>query len=43
MAEAQDAPLIRINPREPDVRPGQGVGIAAGALDALRRLRDTLA
>lgn len=43
LCEAQDAPLIRINPREPDVAPGAGVGIAAGALDALRRLRDALA
>jgi NAD-dependent SIR2 family protein deacetylase len=43
MGEAQGVPLIRINPREPEVRPGQGVGIAAGALDALRDLRDTLA
>jgi NAD-dependent SIR2 family protein deacetylase len=43
MGESQGAPLIRINPREPGVRPGQGVGIAAGALDGLRRLRDARA
>jgi NAD-dependent SIR2 family protein deacetylase len=43
MGEALGVPLIRINPREPGVLPGQGVGIAAGALEALRRLRDALA
>jgi NAD-dependent SIR2 family protein deacetylase len=31
------APLIRINPREPDVPPGH-VGIAMGALDAIQRI-----
>jgi NAD-dependent SIR2 family protein deacetylase len=43
MCESQGAPLIRINPREPDVEQGKGVGIASGALDALQRLRDVLA
>jgi NAD-dependent SIR2 family protein deacetylase len=42
MCEAQGAPLIRINPRAPDVAPGNGIGIASGALDALWRLRDAL-
>jgi NAD-dependent SIR2 family protein deacetylase len=40
MCEAQDAPLIRINPREPAVPSGKDVGVAANALAALRRLRD---
>jgi hypothetical protein len=40
--EAQAAPLIRINPREPQVPSAGDVGIAAGALDALRRLREAL-
>ena len=43
LCETQRAPLIRINPREPAVAAGSGVGIAAGALDALRRLRTALA
>ena len=30
--------LIRINPREPEVERGRGVGLALGALDALRRI-----
>jgi hypothetical protein len=38
MCESQGAPLIRINPREPHVIPGNGVGIALGALDALLTL-----
>lgn len=42
MCERQGAPLIRINPREPDVVRGRGIGIAAGALHALRALRDGL-
>jgi NAD-dependent SIR2 family protein deacetylase len=42
MCEAQGAPLVRINPREPDVRPGRGVGVAMGALDALVTLRALL-
>jgi NAD-dependent SIR2 family protein deacetylase len=40
--ESLGAPLIRINPREPGVGGAQDVGIAAGALDSLRRLRDSL-
>lgn len=43
MCEHQGEPLIRINPREPRVAPGAGVGIAAGALEALRGLRELLA
>jgi len=43
MCERQGAPLIRINPRDPEVEHGQAVGIAAGALDALCGLRDQLA
>ncbi|MCS0587781.1 NAD-dependent deacetylase [Massilia norwichensis] len=42
MCESQNAPLIRINPREPEVRSAQDVSIAAGALDVLRRLCITL-
>ena len=42
MCAAQGAPLIRINPREPHVAPGQGVGIALGALAALTSLRASL-
>jgi NAD-dependent SIR2 family protein deacetylase len=42
MCESQGAPLIRINPREPHVAPGRGVGIALGALDALLGLRTLL-
>jgi len=43
LCETQHAPLIRINPRESKVASGRDVGIAAGALEALRRLRETLA
>ena len=43
MGEAQRAPLLRINPREPDVAPGRGIGIPLGALDALLALRARLA
>jgi NAD-dependent SIR2 family protein deacetylase len=42
VCEAQGAPLVRINPREPDVRPGRGVGVALGALAALAALRAAL-
>jgi NAD-dependent SIR2 family protein deacetylase len=42
MCEAQGAPLIRINPREPQVPSPRDVGIAGGALATLRRLRDIL-
>jgi len=42
MCESRRAPLIRINPREPRVGSGKGVGIAAGALDTLRLLRAVL-
>jgi NAD-dependent SIR2 family protein deacetylase len=43
MAEAQRAPLVRINPREPDVAPGRGIGVPLGARDALLALHDRLA
>lgn len=43
MCASQGAPLVRINPREPGVASGKGVGIAAGALDALQRLHAALA
>jgi len=43
LCETQHAPLIRINPRAPALASGPGVGIAAGALEALRRLREALA
>ena len=42
LCESQGAPLVRINPREPDVRPGRGVGVALGALEALVSLRALL-
>jgi NAD-dependent SIR2 family protein deacetylase len=42
MCEDRNAPLVRVNPREPEVRRGTGVGIAAGALDALLGLRELL-
>jgi NAD-dependent SIR2 family protein deacetylase len=38
--ESLRSPLIRINPREPRVARGGDVGIALGALEALRRIRD---
>jgi len=40
-SERQRCPLIRINPREPEVH-GQGVGIALGAAEALRRIEALL-
>lgn len=40
--ESLRAPLIRINPREPHVSRPSDIGIASGALDALRRIRDAL-
>ena len=42
MCESQGAPLIRVNPREPHVAAGKGVGIALGARDALLVLRTLL-
>jgi NAD-dependent SIR2 family protein deacetylase len=42
ICEAQGAPLIRINPREPRVAAGKGVGIALGALESLLTLRALL-
>ena len=43
MGEVLRRPLVRINPRAPHVAPGRGVGIAGGALDTLRQLREMLA
>jgi NAD-dependent SIR2 family protein deacetylase len=42
MCESQGAPLVRINPREPQVPSANDIGIAMGALDALRRLHQVL-
>lgn len=42
LCESSNAPLIRINPREPDVASPRDVGIASGALEALRRLGQAL-
>lgn len=42
LCEGQRAPLVRINPREPHVAAGTGVGIPLGALAALQALRDLL-
>jgi NAD-dependent SIR2 family protein deacetylase len=39
LASAATGALIRINPREPRIRHGRGVSIAAGALETLERLR----
>jgi NAD-dependent SIR2 family protein deacetylase len=41
LASASDGALIRINPREPEVRHGRGVSLPMGALDGLTQL-DTL-
>ncbi|GAA4290994.1 NAD-dependent deacetylase [Actinokineospora soli] len=43
LASAASGALIRINPREPDVRHGRGVGIPMGAAEALTGLRKRLA
>jgi NAD-dependent SIR2 family protein deacetylase len=42
LCASQRAPLVRINPREPDVAPGHGVGVALGARDALLTLHALL-
>jgi NAD-dependent SIR2 family protein deacetylase len=42
MCESRGAPLVRINPREPEVHSARDIGIAAGALDTLQSLRETL-
>jgi hypothetical protein len=43
LASAANGALIRINPREPEVRHGRGVSLPMGAVEALtelaRRLR----
>lgn len=36
--ERQDCPLIRINPREPELRESDGVSVAMGASDALEAI-----
>lgn len=38
LARRQHWPVIRVNPDEPDVRDGEGVGLAMGALDAIECL-----
>lgn len=38
LASAATAALVRINPREPEVRHGRGVSLPLGALDALTRI-----
>ncbi|MGW5747264.1 SIR2 family NAD-dependent protein deacylase [Amycolatopsis sp. NPDC003861] len=38
LASAATGALIRINPREPEIRHGRGVSIAAGALETLKAL-----
>ena len=38
LASAATGALIRVNPREPEIRHGRGVSIAAGALDTLQQL-----
>jgi hypothetical protein len=38
LAAAATGALIRINVREPQVRHGRGVGLAAAAAETLRRL-----
>ncbi|MGW5050535.1 SIR2 family NAD-dependent protein deacylase [Actinokineospora sp. NPDC004072] len=42
LASAATGALIRINPREPEVRHGRGVGLAMGAAEALAELRKRL-
>ena len=38
LASAATGALIRVNPREPEIRHGRGVSIAAGALETLTAL-----
>ncbi|MFC4003935.1 NAD-dependent deacetylase [Prauserella oleivorans] len=38
LASAANGALVRINPREPEVRHGRGVSLPLGALDALSRI-----
>jgi hypothetical protein len=42
MCEARGAPLVRINPRAPQVASGNGVGVRLGAREALLALRALL-
>ena len=42
LASAASGALIRINPREPEVRHGRGVGLPMGAAEALTELRKRL-
>ncbi|MFD2460977.1 SIR2 family NAD-dependent protein deacylase, partial [Amycolatopsis samaneae] len=42
LASAATGALIRVNPREPEIRHGRGVSIAAGALETLTALDELL-
>jgi len=42
MSERQRAPLVRINPRAPQLDGCAGVGLALGALDALERIEQAM-
>ncbi|WP_300012020.1 Sir2 family NAD-dependent protein deacetylase [Pseudonocardia sp.] len=42
LATAASGALVRINPREPDVRHGRGIGLAAGAVATLLALDERL-
>ena len=42
LAAATNGALIRVNPREPDVRHGRGISLRYGALDALTALNSLL-
>jgi hypothetical protein len=41
-SESLDAPLIRINPAEPEIPPGAGVALPMGGLIALQLLKARL-
>lgn len=43
LASAANGALVRINPREPEVRHGRGVSVPCGALEALRAIASRLA
>ncbi|MFR9728498.1 SIR2 family NAD-dependent protein deacylase [Saccharopolyspora sp. MS10] len=42
LASAASGALVRINPREPEVRHGRGISIASGALEALTAIEELL-
>ena len=42
MSERQGAPLVRINPRASQLDGAQGIGLALGALEALKRMQGML-